>query len=63
MKKFLPLLLLLVGSLFIFSCKDDDDVYVQVDVDYPAVYDLRNVNFSYNATDGWNYFRLLAALC
>lgn len=57
MKKLLPFLLLLVGSLFIFSCKDDDDVYVQVDVDYPAVYDLRNVNFSYNATDGWNYYQ------
>jgi len=56
MKKFLPLLLLLVGSLFIFSCKDDDDDYVQVDVDYPAVYDL-NVNFAFNATDGWNYYQ------
>jgi hypothetical protein len=55
MKKFLPLLLLLVGSLFIFSCKDDDDDYVQVDVDYPAVYDLRNVNFTNNADFGWHY--------
>ncbi|MPT31671.1 MAG: hypothetical protein E2600_08395 [Chryseobacterium sp.] len=51
----MPLLLLLVASVFIFSCKDDDDDYVQVDVDYPAVYDLRNVNFSYNSTDGWHY--------
>jgi len=55
MKKFLPLLLLLVAGVFIFSCKDDDDDYVPVEVDYPAVYDLRNVNFSYNATDGWHY--------
>ena len=56
MKKFLPLLLLLVTSVFIFSCKDDNDD-VQVNVDYPAVYDLKSINFSYNATDGWNYFQ------
>lgn len=55
MKKFLPLLLLLVGSLFIFSCKDDNDDIQPVQVDYPAVYDLRNVNFSYNNDDGWHY--------
>lgn len=52
MKKFLPLLLILISSIFIFSCKDDDDDYVNVEVDYPAVYDL-NVNFTFNATDGW----------
>jgi hypothetical protein len=56
MKKFLPLLLLLVTSVFIFSCKDDNDD-VQVNVDYPAVYDLKNVNFTYNQNDGWNYFQ------
>lgn len=55
MKKFLPLLLILVSSIFIFSCKDDDDD--QITVDYPTVYDLSNVNFSYNATDGWNYYQ------
>ncbi len=55
MKKFLPLLLLLVSSVFIFSCKDDSDDYVQVDVDYPTVYDIRNVNFTNNATVGWVY--------
>lgn len=54
MKKFLPLLLILISSIFIFSCKDDDDDYVNVEVDYPAVYDL-NVNFKFNATDGWFY--------
>jgi len=53
MKKFLPLLLLLISSIFIFSCKDDDDD-VQVQVEYPAVYDL-NVNFKFNDTDGWFY--------
>lgn len=53
MKKFLPLLLILISCIFIFSCKDDDDD-VQVQVDYPAVYDL-NVNFSFNSTDGWNF--------
>lgn len=56
MKKFLPLLLLLISSIFIFSCKDDDDD-VQVQVDYPAVYDLKNVTFGYNDTDGWNYLK------
>lgn len=55
MKKFLPFLLLLVASVFIFSCKDDDDDYVPVEVDYPAVYDLQNVNLGYNNDDGWNY--------
>lgn len=54
MKKFLPLVLLLISSIFIFSCKDDDDVQVQVD--YPTVYDL-NVNFAYNSNDGWNYYQ------
>ncbi|MCD9856180.1 hypothetical protein LUD75_15750 [Epilithonimonas sp. JDS] len=43
MKKFLPLLLILISSIFIFSCKDDDDD-VQVQVEYPAVYDV-NLNF------------------
>ncbi|SHK35289.1 hypothetical protein [Epilithonimonas mollis] len=56
MKKFLPLLLLLVSSVFIFSCKDDDDDnYVQVDVDYPAVYDFRNISFTNNPSLGWVY--------
>ena len=55
MKKFLPLVLLLITSIFIFSCKDDNDDIVQVEVDYPTVYDLRNVNFSYNVDLGWNY--------
>lgn len=57
MKKFLPLLLILISSIFIFSCKDDDDD-VQVQVEYPAVYDL-NATFSYNDTDGWNYYQKL----
>ena len=48
MKKFLPLLLLLISSIFIFSCKDDDEVVV----DYPAVYDI-NINLIQNST---NYF-------
>lgn len=53
MKKLFPFLLLFITSFILFNCKEDDEVQVQVD--YPAVYDLRNVNFSYNATDGWNY--------
>jgi len=56
MKKFLPLLLLLISSIFIFSCKDDDDDIQQVQVDYPTVYDL-TVNFAYNANDGWNFYQ------
>lgn len=53
MKKLFPFLLLFITSFILFNCKEDDEVQVQVD--YPAVYDLRNVNFSYNATDGWTY--------
>ncbi|KFC18792.1 hypothetical protein [Chryseobacterium sp. FH1] len=53
MKKFIPLVLLLISSIFIFSCKDDDTI---VEVDYPTVYDL-NVNFVYNADDGWNFYQ------
>ena len=53
MKKLFPFLLLFITCFILFNCKEDDEVQVQVD--YPAVYDLRNVNFSYNATDGWNY--------
>ncbi|MCG2792414.1 MAG: hypothetical protein L6262_02550 [Weeksellaceae bacterium] len=56
MKKFFPLLLLMMASVLILSCNNDDDNYVPVEVDYPAVYDL-NVNFSYNTTDGWNYYQ------
>ena len=54
MKKFLPLLLLLISSMFIFSCKDDDDDYVEVNVDYPTVYDL-NVNLVQNTTDYFGF--------
>ena len=53
MKKFLPLLLILISSIFIFSCKDDDDD-VQVTVDYPTVYDL-NINLIQNATNYYGY--------
>lgn len=53
MKKLFPFLLLFITSFILLNCKEDDEV--QVHVDYPAVYDLRNVNFSYNATDGWTY--------
>ncbi|MDP9957721.1 hypothetical protein J2X97_003393 [Epilithonimonas hungarica] len=45
---------MLVASVFIFSCKDDDDDYVQVDVDYPAVYDL-NINLIQNAPNYYGY--------
>lgn len=54
MKKFLPLLLILISSVFIFSCKDDDDDYVEVNVDYPTVYDL-NINLVQNAPDYFGY--------
>lgn len=52
MKKFIPLVLLLISSIFILSCKDDNDDIVQVEVDYPTVYDI-NVNLVQNDT---NYF-------
>jgi len=51
MKKFLPLVLILISSIFIFSCKDDDDDVV---VDYPTVYDL-NINLIQNAIDYYGY--------
>lgn len=54
MKKFLPLLLILISSVFIFSCKDDNDDIQQVQVDYPAVYDL-NVNLIQNTTDYFGF--------
>ena len=54
MKKFFPFLLLLISTIFIFSCKDDDDDIQQVQVDYPAVYDL-NVNLIQNASDYYGY--------
>jgi len=53
MKKFLPLLLLLVTSVLIFSCKDDNDD-VQVQVDYPTVYDL-NLNLIRNSDDYYGF--------
>ena len=55
MKKFLPLLLILISSIFIFSCKDDDDDYVDVNVDYPTVYDVKT-NLVQNATNDFGYF-------
>lgn len=55
MKKLLPLLFLFIASAFVLSCNDDDDNYVDVQVDYPAVYDLRNVNFTNSPTLGWVY--------
>ncbi|WP_028121145.1 hypothetical protein [Epilithonimonas tenax] len=51
MKKFLPLLLVLISSILIFSCKDDDE---EVVVDYPTVYDL-NINLVQNATDYYGF--------
>ncbi|TDX82702.1 hypothetical protein [Epilithonimonas xixisoli] len=54
MKKFLPLVLLLISSIFIFSCKDDNDDIVQVEVDYPTVYDI-NVNLVQNAPNYFGY--------
>lgn len=54
MKKFLPLLILLVSSVFIFSCKDDNDDIQQVQVDYPAVYDL-NISLLRNNDDYYGF--------
>lgn len=54
MKKFLPLVFLLISSIFIFSCKDDNDDIVQVEVDYPTVYDI-NVNLVQNAPNYFGY--------
>ena len=53
MKKLFPLLLLLMGSIFLSSCKDDNDD-VQVKVDYPTVYDL-NINLIQNRIDYYGY--------
>lgn len=54
MKKLLPLLFLMFASVAIYSCKDDDDNYVDVQVDYPAVYDI-NVNLIRNSDDYYGY--------
>ncbi len=60
MKKLLPLLFLMFASVAIYSCKDDDDDYVNVQVDYPAVYDVRNVNFVNDPNLGWVYGQTFA---
>lgn len=44
MKRIIPLFLVAVFSVASFSCKSDDDVYVDYDT-FPVVYDLKNVNF------------------
>ena len=57
MKKFWPLLLLLVSSLFIMSCdKRDDNNYVDHGT-ISTVIDYKNVNFSYDNSIGWNFYR------
>ena len=53
MKKLFPLLMVAIFGFMMISCERTE--YVENPADYPAVYDLKNVNFSYNATDGWNY--------
>ena len=61
MKKFLPLLLVLISSILIFSCKDDDE---EVVVDYPTVYDIpANLQFFFS-TDGFSrgYYPLVSTL-
>lgn len=44
MKRIISMFLLAIFAVTSFSCKSDDDVYVDYDT-YPVVYDLRNVNF------------------
>lgn len=44
MKRIIPLFLVALFSVTSFSCKSDDDVYVDYDT-YPVVYDIKNVNF------------------
>lgn len=57
MKKFWPLLILLISSLFIISCDDkNNDDYVDHDT-ISTVYDYKGVNFTYNDEDGWNFYR------
>ncbi|HBR12059.1 MAG TPA: hypothetical protein DD740_07605 [Chryseobacterium sp.] len=51
MKKFWPLLILLISSLFIISCDNSDDNDSNnnnVNVDYPAVFDLPPINLQQN---------------
>ena len=54
MKKLLPLFLIALLSVFIVSCTDDDG-YVQDTDTISSVYDLKNVNFSYD--NGYNLYR------
>lgn len=64
MKKFWTILLLLISGIFIFSCKDDDDNYVSTPTPYvdndtiATVYDYTG-NFSFDTTNGWNFYRTL----
>lgn len=54
MKKYFTLLLLAIFGFAAVSCNDrNDDVIVQDNDTYSVVLDINNVNFAYNADDGY----------
>ncbi|RLZ10738.1 hypothetical protein [Faecalibacter macacae] len=56
MKKLLPLFLIALFSVFVVSCTTDDDNYTQDTDTISSVYDIKNVNFTYD-NNGYNIFR------
>lgn len=55
MKKLLPLFLIALFSVFVVSCTTDDDGNYQDTDTISSVYDLKNVNFTYD--NGYNIYR------
>ena len=54
MKKYITLILLAIFSLAIVSCDTrNDDVNTQDNDTYPVVLDINNINFSFDAQDGY----------
>ncbi len=54
MKKYFTLMMMAIFSVVAISCDNrNDDVIVQDNDTYSVVLDINNVNFSYNATDGY----------
>ncbi|PZU90742.1 MAG: hypothetical protein DI529_01975 [Chryseobacterium sp.] len=55
MKKLFPFIIVAIFGFLLISCERTEYVDNSVPTDYPAVYDLKNVSFSYNQDLGWHY--------
>lgn len=60
MKKLTPFLLMLCASIFLFSCRDNNDNYIDNDT-YSSVYDFKNINLNYTSTNTWHYYYKFAS--